>query len=104
MLGLIPAAAWFGFFGALALKLLEFTELARIPPASRPDLKDAIYWVPYLIMPILGGGLAYAYIASSVELKPMLAINIGISAPLILRAMAQLNPLQSSSIKVAKDA
>ena len=100
----IPSAAWFAFFGALALKLLEFTELAKVPAASRPNLKDIVYWIPYVIMPILGGGLAYAYVASSVEMKPMLAINVGVSAPLILRAMAQLNPLQRSSIDVPKDA
>jgi hypothetical protein len=100
----IPAAAWFAFFGALALKLLEFTELAKIPTANRPNLNDIVYWVPYFIMPVLGGGLAYAYVASSVEMKPMLAINVGVSAPLILRAMAQLNPLQRSAIEVPKDA
>jgi len=104
MLTLIPSAAWFAFFGALALKLLELTELAKVPLASRPDLKDIVYWIPYLIMPIVGGGLAYAYVASSVEMKPMLAINVGVSAPLILRAMAQLNPLQRTTIDVPKDA
>lgn len=100
MLAAIPPAAWYAFFGALALKLLEFTELAKIPKASRPDLKDPVYWVAYAIMPMVGGGLAYAYVASSVEMKPMLAINVGVSAPLILRAMAQLNPFQEGSIKV----
>jgi hypothetical protein len=104
MLAAIPPAAWFAFFGALGLKLLEFTELAKVPAANRPDLRDVVYWVPYFIMPVLGGGLAYAYVASSVEMKPMLAINVGVSAPLILRAMAALNPLQRASIDVPKDA
>lgn len=103
-LSLIPPAAWFAFGGALGLRLLEFAELAKVPKANRPDLKDPIYWISFVIMPILGGGLAYAYVASSVEMKPMLAINVGVSAPLILRAMAQVNPLQSSSIKVAPGA
>jgi hypothetical protein len=100
LLAAIPSAAWYAFFGALALKLLELTELAKISRANRPDLTDIIYWVPYAIMPIVGGGLAFAYVASSVEMKPMLAINVGVSAPLILRAMAQLNPFESNSIKV----
>ena len=100
MLAAIPPAAWFACFGALAIKLLELAELGKVPIANRPNLKDPVYWIAYLVMPLLGGGLAYAYVASSVEMKPMLAINVGVSAPLILRAMAQLNPFQQASIPV----
>jgi hypothetical protein len=103
-LSAVPPAVWFGFCGAVALKLLELAELAKVPKASRPDLKDPVYWVPFAVMPILGGGLVFAYVASSVEMKPMLAVNVGVSAPLILRAMAQANPMQGAAIKVPKGA
>jgi hypothetical protein len=75
--------------GALGLKLLELAEIRNLPPERRPNLKDIIYWASYVIMPLLGGGLAYIYIISDISLKPILAMNIGISAPLILRTMAQ---------------
>lgn len=80
--------------GALAIKLLELAELAKIPKIRRPDFHDWIYWVSFVIMPAIGGFLAYMYVTSGVALKPILACNVGISAPLILRAMAQTLPIQ----------
>ncbi len=91
--GVIFAAA-----GALALKMLELAEVRTIPKDQRPDLSDLLYWVPFLVMPILGGGLAYMYIMSDIVLKPVLAVNVGISAPLIIRAMASAAPMQSRPI------
>jgi hypothetical protein len=38
--------------------VLELAELAKVPKASRPDQKDPVYWVPFAVMPILGGRLA----------------------------------------------
>lgn len=94
----IESAVLFAASGALGLKLLELAELRNIPKIQRPDLTDWIYWLPFLVMPLVGGGLALVYIMSDIILKPILAVNIGISAPLILRAMAEANPLQSKGI------
>lgn len=95
---IFQSAVLFAFFGALGLKLLELAELHHVPKSSRPDYREFVYWIPFLIMPLLGGGLAYAYVMSDVQLKPMLAINVGVSAPLIFRAMAQINPWQPQAI------
>ncbi|EKS7204520.1 hypothetical protein O8H67_003192 [Enterobacter asburiae] len=92
MNSMIPQAVWFAIAGAFFIKLLELAELHKLPKIERPDLKDWLYWIPYLILPILGGGLAYVYIASNTSLTPLLSVNIGISAPLVLRAMAQIVP------------
>lgn len=100
----VPMPVVFAFAGALSLKLLELTELQHVRKANRPDLRDVAYWVPFLILPILGGGLAYAYVSSGMDLKPMLAINVGVSAPLILRAMAQINPISAKPIDPGEDA
>ena len=94
----LHSAVWFAFAGALAIKLLELAELHKLPKLERPDLKDWLYWVPFLIMPFLGGALAYAYMESGIEIRPLLAMNIGVSAPLVLRAMAQANPLEGSPV------
>lgn len=85
--------------GAFAIKLLELAELHKIPQVERPDLKDWLYWLPFVILPLLGGGLAYVYISSNTALSPILAVNVGVSAPLILRAMAQAIPTGPSVIK-----
>jgi hypothetical protein len=100
----LSPAVWFGVSGAFAIKLLELAELHKIPRLERPDLKDWLYWLPFVIMPFLGGGLTYAYVSSNTALTPMLAINVGVSAPLVLRAMAQVNPLGSSPINTPDDA
>lgn len=94
----------FAYFGALAIKLLEVAELRTIPKTQRPDFKDWVYWIPFFVMPILGAGLAYVYVMSGIALKPILAVNVGISAPLILRAMAEVNPLQGGPIDPGKGA
>jgi len=100
----LAPAVWFSVFGAGAVKLLELAELHKIPKLERPDLNDWLYWVPFLIMPLLGGGLAYAYVSSNISLTPMLAVNVGISTPLMLRAMAQANPLDSSTVSTPEGA
>lgn len=88
----ITSPVWFAMAGAFAIKLLEIAELHKLAPAERPDLKDILYWIPFLILPIIGGGLAHVYVSSETVLTPFLAVNVGVSAPLILRAMAQVVP------------
>ncbi|MDG5814950.1 hypothetical protein QA601_07675 [Chitinispirillales bacterium ANBcel5] len=94
----LPVLCAFG--GALAIKLLELTELQHVAKEQRPDFTDIIYWLPFVIMPLLGAGLAYVYITSGVELQPILAANIGVSAPLIIRAWAEINPFGKSGIEL----
>lgn len=94
-------AVWSAMFGALAIKLLELAEVTKLPFDRRPDFKDIVYWVPFLVMPLIGGGLAY--IISGIALNPLLAVNIGISAPLIFRKMAEINPIKSGSIDLEED-
>lgn len=101
---LLQSAVYFATFGALAIKLLELAELPKVPASQRPDFKDIIYWVPFVVMPILGGGLAYMYVMSGIVLKPILAVNVGVSAPLILRAMAEVNPMPGGSIEPGEGA
>lgn len=91
----IALPVWFAMAGAFAIKLLEIAELHKLAPAERPDFKDILYWVPFVILPLLGGGLAQVYVSSDTVLSPLLAVNIGVSAPLMLRSMAQVIPEQS---------
>ena len=103
MLGL-DMAIWYAFSGGLAIKLLELAELHKVPKVERPDLRDWLYWVPFLVLPLLGGGLAQVYLSANTALSPILAVNVGVSAPLILRAMAQVNPLQGVTVSTPEDA
>ena len=90
--------------GALAVELLKLAEVRNIPKHERPDLKEVLYWIPYVILPLLGACLAYVYIVSEIVLKPILAVNIGISAPLIIRTMASSVPKAVGPIDPGKGA
>jgi len=104
MIAALDCVVCFAAFGAFAVKLLELAELHKVPKIKRPDLKDWLYWIAFPIMPILGGGLAYVYISSDIVLSPILAFNVGASAPLIIRAAAQANPFQDSTVPTPNDA
>jgi hypothetical protein len=88
----------FAIFGGLAINVLDLLELQNVPIAGRPNFKDILYWLPFIVWPALGGILAFAYTSAGATLSPILAINVGASAPLILRAMASTNPLASKTI------
>lgn len=100
----IQSSVWFAMSGALAIKLLELAELHKVPTEERPDFKDLLYWLPFFILPLLGGGLAFVYVSSNTLLSPILAVNVGLSAPLMLRAMAQAIPIDPPVIKTPPDA
>ncbi|MBI1626772.1 hypothetical protein [Comamonas suwonensis] len=79
-------------FGGIAVQLIALSEAHKLPADQRPDFRDPLYWIAYIIMAGLGVVVAWAYIASGFELKGFLAIHVGASAPLILRTMASLIP------------
>ena len=81
----------FAAFGGIAINLLPLMELRTLPKEQWPDFKHIVYWLPFMIWPILGAGLALAY-ETGTDLNGIVAINIGVSAPLILRAFAESNP------------
>ncbi len=101
---LLQPTVYFAIFGAAAIKLLELAELRTVPKAERPDFSDLLYWLPFAVSPAIGGGLAYVYLMSKIAMEPILAVNVGISAPLILRAMAQINPFAPKSIDPGENA
>lgn len=74
------------------INVLRIWELEHIPKEQRPDLKDGVYIFQFITLPIVGGVIAYAYQASGVVLNPILAINIGASAPLILKSFTLAVP------------
>jgi hypothetical protein len=77
---------------AFILQLLNLVELQRVPPERHPDFKSLIYWLPFLINPIAGGFLAYLHISSGADLTPWISMNVGVSAPLILKSAATVIP------------
>ncbi len=96
----IPEAVWFATGGALAYKSLDFLELHKLPKSQWPNF-SLLYWFAFLLHAILGGGLAYVYLRAGQNLGPILAVNIGITAPFLLRTIANQ---ADSPIQVDPDA
>lgn len=83
----------FAFFGGIAINILSLTELRNIPRPDRPEtFSDPLYSLWFFGVPLLGGMLAYAYQISGSNLTPIIAINVGASAPLILKSFAAAIP------------
>lgn len=66
----LQSGVLFAAGGALVIELLKLAEIRSIPKSERPDLTELLYWLPFLIFPLLGGFLAYMHLMSDVILKP----------------------------------
>jgi hypothetical protein len=81
-----------GVLGGALAEVLKWYQLRESdnPPAY---LHSILYWVTTVIMALVGGILAFV---QQVDIKqPILAINIGISAPLILKGLAAVTPIKA---------
>ena len=66
-----------------------FNDLYRLRTQGPPIyIRSVFYWIMEIIMVLAGGGIVYVYIATGSQLNPMLAINIGATAPLIIKQFA----------------
>ncbi len=86
--------------GGLTYNIVPLLELWKNPKESRPDFKDLFYWVPYLVWPLLAGFLLYLYQSPGVQITKFLSFHIGISAPLIIRKMIEVLPVEPEKIKL----
>jgi len=81
----------FAFFGGLAINALRLFEIAKLPIPERPKtFSDWLYALQFFGTRLIGGVLALAYSMSGTALTPILAVNIGASAPLILKTFASV--------------
>lgn len=78
--------------GGLLAQCISLIELHKVPKTDRPDFTDFVYWIPYILGPIFGGVFGYIYFNSHPPDNSMLAMHIGVSAPLVLRSMASIIP------------
>lgn len=81
----------FAFLGGVAAEAVGWWELCKAKPNEFPQyLKQPFYWIMTAIMAGLGGLLAVSHHAE--EMGALLAINIGASAPLVLKSLARSLP------------
>jgi hypothetical protein len=81
----------YGLGGGLVPELVALYKMRQQPQLPQ-WIRSWIYWLPTVAMIAAGGGLAAAYASSGSQIGPILALNIGASAPLILGSLSSAAP------------
>lgn len=93
-----------GLMGGVGAEMVGVFAIRRQNPAGFPYwIRSLKYYIIASIMILIGAALALAYYRSGFSLNPILAIQIGASAPLILRKASDTviepkSPSESDSI------
>ena len=84
---------WLGVLGGL---LAELFSISKLRYRARHELPLWItspwYWIITALLIVSGGVLVGVYLGSGVAMTPLLAVNIGASAPLILQSLVSQAP------------
>ena len=92
---------WCGLGGGCAAEAMKWFRIREELHEGLPDYaKNWGYWLVTGIMILVGGLLVLVYQSSGdVQLSPILAFNIGVSAPLIISALAgQVPPIDRGAV------
>jgi hypothetical protein len=76
----------FAFIGGFLGNFIKFVEMLNKPAKDRATI-DWIYLANFLIFPLFGVFLVYVHIYDGAQLTGWLAVNIGASAPLIIKSL-----------------
>jgi len=72
--------------GSVAIELVAAYEAYQVEPFRLPErYKKFSFYIIRLLLAMAAGGLAVAYEID----KPLLAVNVGVSAPLLLQTLAR---------------
>jgi hypothetical protein len=88
-----------GVLGGGLAELLKWFQLRENSQNFSEYKKGLFYWIVTGLMMLAGGVLAVLYGVESS--KPLLALNIGISAPLIIKGLASAAPALPRDQRVA---
>lgn len=82
-----------GVVGGVFAELLGLWKLRQQAPSSLPEwLRSWWYWLITLAMIVAGGVLVVIYVESGISLQPIIAVNVGASAPLIIGSLVAHMP------------
>lgn len=87
----VPQPVW-GLMGGALAELVRWYGIRDELHKGWPSWATGGYWVITAVMVAAGGALVAMHQASGVGMNPVLAVNIGASAPTILSALLQSTP------------
>lgn len=77
-----------GICGGIFAELAGIFEIRHDSPDDLPEwLRSPLYWIITFFMVLAGGLLVVIYVRSGANITAILAVNIGASAPLIIRGL-----------------
>lgn len=83
----------YGCSGGALAEVMRLFSLRHLAPGALPRwLRSWFYWLVTGLMTLAGGLLVVAYLKSGIQINPILAINVGASAPLIIGSFARQAP------------
>lgn len=75
-----------GLFGGFCAEAVGFFAIRRLNPNDFPYwVKSPAYYIIALVMVLIGGVITLAYFRSGIQMTAIMAIQIGATAPLIIR-------------------
>jgi hypothetical protein len=82
-----------GMGGGAAAELMRWFGIRHTVYQGVPEWSRSwLYWVITFVMILAGGLLVVLYVLSATPLTPFLAFHVGLTAPLLLTAVAQQAP------------
>ncbi len=82
-----------GMVGGIFPEVLKWFRMREILYVAIPDYaKGPSYWIVTAVMVVAGGIIAVAYEDQEMTMNPILAINIGASAPLVIKELLGQTP------------
>ena len=83
----------YGFLGGAIPEFYALYKLRHSWHKSRPDwYSSPFFWITTLFMIALGGGTAFLYQITKVNLNELAAIHLGASTPVILQTFSKSKP------------
>lgn len=86
----LASAFLYGLAGGFAAEVFGLFQLRRTGVPQY--LHSLFYWIITVAMVLVGGGIAWLYAKSGVGLTPILAVNVGAAAPLIIGQLVSQTP------------
>jgi predicted cobalt transporter CbtA len=91
-MSLLEGFLW-GLAGGFLAELLGLFRLRHHDPGRLPRwLQSPFYWIVTAFMILAGGLLVLVYMKSGIAVAPVLAVNVGASAPLIIGQLVAQAP------------